>query len=325
MPRISFFLLPLLLIIFSNADSQTNKNSVSLGKVVASFALDEKGIPYLIEGTIGKQRNPMTICNKALYYHDQLVKGDSTKKVFFLNCADWLKEDLIQENDFAVLKYNYDWQIYNMTAPWRSGLANGVSLQVFIKAHALTHDEQYLITAKQILNSFYVEVSKGGVAYKSENEGWWFEEFSDEGGYVSRVLNGHMFALVGLHDYFTYTHDSSALYAFDKGLLGLKNNLAKYDNPGGPSFYDLRGTKANIKYHQIHVDLLSRLFEISHDPIYKSYSDKWGAYKHPSLITRLITPPVKRIDIAIWFVNFAIALLLVFVITFLIIRKSNKP
>src|SRR6476646_4325464 len=45
MPRISIFLLLLLLSIFSTADSQTNNNSVSLGKVVASFALDEKGTP----------------------------------------------------------------------------------------------------------------------------------------------------------------------------------------------------------------------------------------------------------------------------------------
>lgn len=285
---------------------------------------DEKGIPYVIEGTIGKQRNPMTICNKALSYYDKFIQGDSSQRILFLNCADWLTEDLITKNNFSVLKYNYNWAFYNMVAPWRSGLANGVSLQVFIKAHAITHDEKYLTVAKQILNSFYVEVNQGGVTYKSDDKGWWFEEFSDEGGYVSRVLNGHMFATLGIHDYFEYTHDSSANYLFEQGAKGLKNNLPKYDKEGGPSYYDMRGTPANIKYHFIHVDLLGKMFKITGDPIYKFYEDKWAAYKPPLLTTRLVTFPVKRIDITIWLVCFVITGIFVFGVFYFFQRKSRS-
>lgn len=284
---------------------------------------DEKGIPYLIEGTIGKQRNPMTVCNKALFYHDQFIRGDSSQLILFLNCVDWLTENVTQQNDFSVLKYNYNWPFYNMVAPWRSGLANGVSLQVFAKAHAITHREKYLTMGKQILNSFYVEVSNGGVTYQSKKKGWWFEEFSDEGGYVSRVLNGHMFALVGLHDYFMYTNDSSANYLFKQGLLALKNNLFKYDKGEGHSFYDLRGTPANIKYHFIHVDLLEKLFAISGDPMYKFYAQKWGTYKPPLLTTRLVTLPLKRIDMAIWLFDFAIAISIVSTFFYLFFRKTK--
>ncbi|HOX84119.1 MAG TPA: D-glucuronyl C5-epimerase family protein, partial [Chryseolinea sp.] len=283
----------------------------------------EKGVPYIIESTIGKQRNPMTICNKALSYHEKFIQGDSSQKILFLNCADWLGGDLIKSDSFSVLKYDYNWPVNNMVAPWRSGLANGVSLHVFIKAHKITGDEKYLSTAKQILNSFYVEVKDGGVTYKSETDGWWFEEFADEGGFDSRVLNGHMFAAIGIHDYFLYTKDSAAKYLFDQGLLGLKNNLSKYDNVGGPSFYDRRGTITNIKYHAIHVDLLNQLFQISGDPLYKTYSEKWGAFKHPSLTKRLISPPVKRIDMAIWLFNFVFTLLIVFVMFYVISKKSR--
>lgn len=284
---------------------------------------DEKGIPYIIEATIGKQRNPMTICNKALSYHEKFVQGDTSQQILFLNCADWLTENLTRGNNFSVLKYDYNWPIYNMIAPWRSGLANGVSLQVLIKAHAITGDEKYLATAKQILSSFYVDVDKGGVTYKSEDKGWWFEEFADEGGYVSRVLNGHMFAVVGIYEYSIYANDSSARYLVDQGLIALKNNLSKYDNNEGPSYYDLRGTLSNVKYHAIHVNLLSRLFKISGDPILKFYGDKWGAYKHPSLTTRLITRPVKRIDMAIWLLDFAIANVIVFAFFYLFLRKTK--
>lgn len=284
---------------------------------------DDKGIPFLIEGTIGKQRNPMTVCNKALSYHEKFAKGDSSQLILFMNCANWLADDLTKQDDFSVLKYNYNWAFYNMVAPWRSGLANGVSLQVFIKAHAASGDEKYLAVAKQILNSFYVEVNKGGVTYKSENEGWWFEEFADEGGYVSRVLNGHMFALLGIHDYFNYTHDSSANYLFKQGLLALKNNLPKYDKGEGHSWYDRRGTPANLKYHSIHIDLLDRLYKITGDPIYKFYEDKWKTYSPPLLTTRLVTPPVKRIDMAIWLFNFAIASVIVWPLFYMFQRRTN--
>jgi heparosan-N-sulfate-glucuronate 5-epimerase len=286
---------------------------------------DEKGIPYLIEGTIGRQRNPMTVCNKALSYHDNFIQGDSSKLDFFLNCANWLLENQNEEGDFSVLNYNYNWPVNNLVAPWRSGLANGVALQVLIKAHAITRDEKYLQTGKKILNSFFVEVRDGGVTYKSENNGWWFEEYADDAGYVSRVLNGHMFALVGIHEYFNYTNDSSANDLFLKGLTGLKENLPNYDKGDGNSLYDALGRPTNIKYHNIHIDLLDRLFQITNDPIYKVYRDKWKTYIHPSLTKRLVTPPVKRIDVAIWLVSFAIVSMIVFALFYLRAKTQRKP
>lgn len=284
---------------------------------------DEKGIPYLIEGTIGKKRNPMTVCNKALFYHDQFKLGDSTQLSLFLNCSDWLVDNATEQTNFSVLNYDYNWPVNNMVSPWRSGLANGVALQVLIKAHAITRNEKYLVAGKKLLNSFYVEVGAGGVTYKSENEGWWFEEYADEGGYVSRVLNGHQFAVLGLYDYFVYTNDSSAHFLYKQGLKALTINLSTYDRGNGNSFYDALGRPTNEKYHNVHIDLLGRLFEITGDTVYKSYRDKWKAYRQPSLMARLVSPPVKRIDMAIWGVNFAIVLVVVFALFFLFFGKKK--
>jgi heparosan-N-sulfate-glucuronate 5-epimerase len=285
---------------------------------------DEKGIPFLIEGKIGKQRNPMTICNKALSYYEKGMAGDTGQFNFFLNCADWLADSLHHEKEFSVLSYNYNWPIYNMVSPWRSGLANGVALQVFIKAHTFTKNKKYLDAGKKLLNSFYVEVNDGGVSYKTDTSGWWFEEYADEGGVVSRVLNGHMFALVGIHEYYEYTKDTSANYLFVQGIKSLKNDLAKYDQENGPSFYDSRGKLTNIKYHAIHVDLLDQLFAITGEPVFKFYADKWRLYKHPSLMVRLVSPPVKPIDIAIWLFNFGIIAFVFLCFSFFYQRRTKR-
>lgn len=285
---------------------------------------DEKGIPFLIEGKIGKQRNPMTICNKALSYYENAKKGDTTQYAYFLNCADWLADSLRHEKNFSVLSYNYDWPVNNMVAPWRSGLANGVALQVLIKAHASTKNAKYLQASDELLKSFYYEVNEGGVSYKTDTSGWWFEEYADEGGAVSRVLNGHMFALVGIHEYYEYTKDTSANYLFIQGLKSLKNDLAKYDQPEGPSLYDRRGTLTNIKYHAIHVDLLDRLYSITQEPLFKFYADKWRLYKHPSLMARLISPPVKPIDMAIWLFNFGIIVFFLLCFSFFFTKRTHR-
>jgi hypothetical protein len=274
--------------------------------VYAINQLDERGIPYLIDNKIGKQRNPVIVCNKALAYYDSFKEGDSTQLISFLNCAGWLIENSTSSRDFSVLPYRYNWSIYNMVSPWRSGLANGVSLQVFIKAHSVTKDKKYLEIAKRILNSFYVEVDDGGVTYKFRNRGWWFEEFASETGYVSRVLNGHMFALLGIHEYLEYTKDPDAAYLFEQGILALKDNLSLYDSDVGPSYYDLRARPTDRKYHAVHINLLEKLFEITNDPLYEFYFNKWKTYEHPTLTARLTTWPVKRIDLAIWLFNFCI-------------------
>jgi hypothetical protein len=71
--------------------------------------------------------------------------------------------------------------------------------------------------ANRFLNSFFVEVENGGVTYKTKN-GYWYEEYACKGGKESRVLNGMMFALLGIHEYLKYTNDAKARFLFNKGV-----------------------------------------------------------------------------------------------------------
>jgi hypothetical protein len=80
---------------------------------------DEKGIPYVIEGTIGKQRNPVIVCNKALFYQDKFIRGDSSQLILFLNCANWLVDNATEHDNFSILNYYYNWPVNKMVSPWR--------------------------------------------------------------------------------------------------------------------------------------------------------------------------------------------------------------
>jgi hypothetical protein len=155
-------------------------------------------------------------------------------------------------------------------------MANGEALQAMIRAHEITHDQKYLEIAKLLLNSFFVEVKDGGVTFK-DNYGWWYEEYAHAEGKNSRVLNGMIYALIGINDYFEYTNDPDAKYLFDKGISALKHDIALYDAEHF-TYYDILKRPASIKYHNVHVKYLAELLEIANDPLLREYHDKWAAY-----------------------------------------------
>jgi heparosan-N-sulfate-glucuronate 5-epimerase len=265
---------------------------------------------------IGPQRNPVTTSIKALDYYNEYKKtGAEILKIYFINNANWIVETAVYhpKGDFSILQYNFPWPFYNIESPWRSGMAQALAIQVLVKAHELTNNAEYLGTAKLLLNSFFVDVKSGGVTYKEDvsgedrispaqisdiralsgtkggtindlgnighiSQGWWYEEYAadNQGSMVSKVLNGMMFSVLGIYDYYQYTKDPEAKFLFDNGILALRNDLLYYDN-NGLSYYDILKTPASEKYHKIHVELLQQLYDITGDHIFKDYHDKWNS------------------------------------------------
>lgn len=273
----------------------------------SSMLVDDKGIPYVDYRTIhgiyiGLQRNPVTTSIKALDYYNEYKKtGAEILKIYFINNANWIVENAVYHpnGDFSILQYNFPWPFYNIESPWRSGMAQALAIQVLLKAHELTNTSEYLGTAKLLLNSFFVDVKSGGVTYKEDvsgegspaqvsdiralygtkgSQGWWYEEYAadNQGSMVSKVLNGMMFSVLGVYDYYQYTKDPEAKFLFDNGIVALKNDLLYYDN-NGFSYYDILKTPASEKYHKIHVELLQQLYDITGDHIFKDYHDKWNS------------------------------------------------
>jgi heparosan-N-sulfate-glucuronate 5-epimerase len=240
--------------------------------------MDENGIPYVDYDKlspdylgIGIQRNPVTVVHAAMDFYN----AEDTK--FFINNVDWLVRNAVPKDGFSTFEYTFDWPVYDLEQPWRSAMANGGALIPLVKAHQITGNAMYLYTAKQLLNSFFVEVEDGGVTYKDSDESWWYEEYvaDNEDAKESRVLNGMLYALIDVYEYYKYTDDMNAKLIFDKGVNSVKENLAKYDNGEGYSYYDILGNPAN-NYHLAHVDLLNKLYDITNEDIFREYSEKWS-------------------------------------------------
>ena len=158
-------------------------------------------------------------------------------------------------------------------------MTQGRALEVLTHAHNLTREQKYLDTAKLLLNSFFVEVKDGGVTYKTPNKGWWYEHYADDDAYgrqEPRVLNAMLFTVLGIYEYYNYTHDPLAEFLFYQGILALKNDLPKYDK-NGEALYDALGRKAGTFYLPVQTRLLSELYDLTGEPVFKKYHDLWGA------------------------------------------------
>lgn len=250
---------------------------------VAKITLDSSGIPIVNYGYVhgiyvGPQRNPVTISQEAIYFYGLFRKTLSMNaSQSLINNANWLVENTESRGNYSVLEYKFPYPPYNMTSPWRSGMAQSQAMQALVETYDVTGKKIYLDTAKMLLNSLFVEVKNGGVTYKTPNDGWWYEEYAGNAGKESRVLNGMMFSLLSIHEYYNYTHSLEAKFLFDKGVLAVDRTLPRYDN-NGYSNYDVLGRPASIQYHHVHVDLLGRLFNITKDEIFKAFHDRWENY-----------------------------------------------
>ena len=193
----------------------------------AIVELDEDGVPIVDYGNwhgvhIGRQRNPVTISQSALAYHDPYQNGDQNSLQPFLNCADWLPSAVVRNGEFSLLEYQFPWPPYQLAPPWRSAMAQGRALKILVRSHQLTNDDSYLESARRLLNAFFVDVEHGGAALRSEQNGWRYKEYAGVGGPESRILNGMTFTVLGIPDNMQYTGDPDVQYLFAQGALALK-------------------------------------------------------------------------------------------------------
>jgi tetratricopeptide (TPR) repeat protein len=273
---------------FQKKDKNTDTASPSIP--------DKKGIVmYDYGGKVGKVYNPLIIAQAGQKYYQNYLddSGDKKSKEYFLNTADWFvkhgKEKEIDGFHYLLWMYDFPWPFYGgLTPPYSSALAQSAGIKILILAHNMTGNIKYLDAADKAFGSFLVDYDKGGVMTREgENENYsgyssnsddtsiFLHEIAKPGYLKTYILNGHIFSLIDLWNYYQYTHDGNAALLFNKGVKYLEDNLWKYDN-GKWSYYDQIGDPASNGYQKIHTEQLAKLYKITGEPILKSYSDKFA-------------------------------------------------
>jgi hypothetical protein len=113
-----------------------------------------------------------------------------------------------------------------------------------------------------IFSSMATPLEKGGTALWEEDKVY-LCEYCRLDNYV--VLNGWIFAIFGLIDYFDYCKDPQVKGLLDVTLGTLRGALTAYQLRDGWSYYDNKRRISSPFYHELHVSLLDALYRLTND------------------------------------------------------------
>lgn len=248
-----------------------------------SYLLDENQIPifkyhdkrydhpvYYTQYAFRKL-NGFYISGDSSYYHSALIIANK-----LLTMHD--------ETDSSYLfPYHFDFDLHGeedqrMHAPWHSAMTQGQVLSLFCQLYKINQDIYYKHIADKIFNSFFrikgINPDKW-ISCIDKNGHIWFEEYPSE--LPALTLNGKVFALIGIYDYYLLTGKVEAQNLLNAGLTTLKSNIHRFRNPGNPSFYCLKHKESYPDYHQLHIRLLKSLYAMTSDPVFLSVAGEFAS------------------------------------------------
>jgi len=249
------------------------------------YPLDDKQVPQTeISKKIGLHYYPITIAQFGLF---QLQKYAETGREADLQIAKsnalWLLKNVQPwGKDSLAWVHHFTLPFYGPIAPWISGMAQGVAISFLLRMQPYLTDANITECAEKAMNVFYHPVHEQGVVTHFRDGGISFEEFPTTP--QSQVLNGHMFAMIGIHDFAATFREKRAVELFDLAVTGLKNNLDLYDT-GFWNLYDLHPSRrlASPMYIKVHVQLLTILSELTGEQYFLKTAKKWQTYlKRPT-------------------------------------------
>lgn len=232
---------------------------------------------------IGRQYNPLAIAQYGLgHYNLYLATGDKRHLEIAKVQADWLAKNL-EENQFGipVWKHKFRWHYKKYLAPgWYSAHSQGTGISLLGRMYKETRDKGYLETAKKAFLSLNLPIDKGGVKFTDEKNNIWLEEYLID--QPTHILNGFLWALWGVWDFWLLTRDKSALKLWDDCVKTLKENLPRYD-AGFWSLYDLSKQAlrmlASPFYHKLHIVQLKIMNILTNESIFGEYAKKFDVYQ----------------------------------------------
>ncbi len=222
-------------------------------------------VPTFIDDNGKKIKFPIQIIQYALGCYELFLK---TKKQCYLDkmlfCADYINSIIKEDGSIPCMFF-----VKELNNPF-SAMCQGEFISLMARAYKETKKQIYFDNAGKAYSFLTNPEHPFAVAKQYKNLKMCLYEYPDK----PIVLNGFIFGLFGLYDYFLLTNDENAKKYFElskDSLLCLINDFSY----GEWSFYDLGGNYSSSFYHKLHVELLSALCEIGCDE-FLEYKVTWS-------------------------------------------------
>jgi heparosan-N-sulfate-glucuronate 5-epimerase len=221
--------------------------------------------------------SPAALAQLALGWWERAIAGEASALPRFLETAELLRRTAQSTPKGSLWAYDADLPKYGVRAPWHSAMAQGQIASVFARVAESTGDAADAELAIAAIQPLLRPTQLSLVALTSE--GPVLEEAPSDP--PSRILNGWIYALVGLHEVGEGLHDEAAAKAFREGIVALERSLPLYD-VGWWSRYSLFPHRfvdlAKPFYHRLHVAQLDALHRLTGVDDFVKASVRWAAY-----------------------------------------------
>ncbi len=177
--------------------------------------------------------------------------------------------------------YLFPWTYYQrtMTVPWWSGMAQGQALSLFVRLYEETADPRWMTAADKTWQSF-LQPRSAAEPWSTMVDGGslFFEEYAGNQPPLL-VLNGQIFAIFGVYDYWRLTGDPVAEEYADGAATTVLSIMPIVRKPGQVSYYCVQRPYCqsplwqNSAYHGIHSWQLDTLARLTGDPEFGEWAE----------------------------------------------------
>jgi heparosan-N-sulfate-glucuronate 5-epimerase len=194
-----------------------------------------------------------------------------------MTAARWLADHQRPDGGIPYL-FDVDADNVPMVAPWISALAQGQAISELMRAYQLSGSSVYLRAAQHALDPFLHPAPAGVTSWWGGHR--WYEEYP--AAQPEHVLDGFMFALVGLHDLAPRSPTGWRLWR--AGVRGLIAHVQSFDLPDQHTMlYAAVGGGRYLAppyYRLIDAVLIRAIASWTHNRVLNDYARRWTAYTH---------------------------------------------
>lgn len=253
--------------VYSKIDIKGYYNNLT--EKVSRFGLSGDTIPKTIVDSGETIYFPIAIFQYGLAAYDLLLlkQGDEADlKSKIIACANWAVEN--QQEDGSWITFAYE----SPDNPY-SSMSQGEAISLLIRSYYLNNDERYINCAKKAFDFMIIPIEDGGTA-KYDGENIYFYECPAE----PLILNGWIFSIWGVYDYYKFFKDSFSRTILVKTLNTLEKKLPEFDL-GYWSKYEDGKRICSPFYHRLHISQLNVMFKLFDKETYIYYAKRWSQYE----------------------------------------------
>lgn len=270
----------------------------------ADQVVDSTGLRvYRVKSTGLRADHPVVY---AQYGISALIEYERTGSTVWLNRAIRQAERLIEmrtlRGDAWWYPYSFNWTYDNRTlhAPWWSAMAQGQALSLFSRLARVSPQARWDAAVDGTWQSF-LQTRSASQQWSSVpiNDHLYFEEYAGDQKPL-QVLNGQIFAMFGVYDYWRLTSDPEAEKLLRGSSATVLDMMPRIRKAGDVSYYCVQATFCqrplwqNQKYHVIHSWQLDTLQRITHVEAFGQWAATLRADWQPVSSNTRMSAPVSE-------------------------------